>query len=83
MGTPDVDAAIAVLREAFAAGENHIDTSNFYGSQVPNQIIKRAFSSHPDELVIVTKADARRGEDAEELLRRRSYGEPSLKDESH
>jgi len=59
----DVDAAIAVLREAVAAGVNHIDTSDFYGPHVTNQIIKRALHPYPDDLVIVTKVGARRGED--------------------
>ena len=59
----DVDEAIAVLREAVAAGVNHIDTSDFYGPQVTNQIIKRALHPYPDELVIVTKVGARRGDD--------------------
>jgi aryl-alcohol dehydrogenase-like predicted oxidoreductase len=59
----DVDAAIAVLREAVAFGVNHIDTSDFYGPHVTNQIIKRALHPYPEELVIVTKVGARRGED--------------------
>src|SRR6478609_3799874 len=59
----DVDAAIAVLREAVAAGVNHIDTSDYYGPHVTNQIIKRALHPYPDNLVIVTKVGARRGED--------------------
>src|SRR5207247_10689233 len=59
----DVDAAIAVLRQAIAAGVNHIDTSDFYGPHVTNQIIKRALHPYPDGLVIVTKVGARRGED--------------------
>jgi len=59
----DVDAAIAVLREAITAGVNHIDTSDFYGPHVTNQIIKRALHPYPDGLVIVTKVGARRGED--------------------
>jgi aryl-alcohol dehydrogenase-like predicted oxidoreductase len=59
----DIDAAIAVLREAVAAGINHIDTSDFYGPHVTNQIIKRALHPYPDGLVIVTKVGARRGED--------------------
>src|SRR6266446_10523629 len=59
----DVDAAIEVLREAVAAGVNHIDTSDFYGPYVTNQIIKRALHPYPDGLVIVTKVGARRGED--------------------
>jgi pyridoxine 4-dehydrogenase len=59
----DVDAAIEVLREAVAAGVNHIDTSDYYGPHVTNQIIKRALHPYPDGLVIVTKVGARRGED--------------------
>jgi aryl-alcohol dehydrogenase-like predicted oxidoreductase len=59
----DVDGAIAVLREAVAFGVNHIDTSDFYGPHVTNQIIKQALHPYPDELVIVTKVGARRGED--------------------
>src|SRR5579864_4987732 len=59
----DIDAAIAVLREAVAAGINHIDTSDFYGPHVTNQIIKRALHPYPDGLVIVTKVGARRLED--------------------
>ena len=59
----DIDEAIAVLREAVAAGVNHIDTSDFYGPHVTNQIIKRALHPYPDELVIVTKVGARRGDD--------------------
>ena len=59
----DVDAAIAVLREAVASGVNHIDTSDFYGPHVTNQIIKKALHPYPQGLVIVTKLGARRGED--------------------
>jgi len=59
----DVDAAIAVLREAVAAGVNHIDTSDFYGPHVTNQIIKRALHPYPDGLVLVTKLGARRPPD--------------------
>jgi pyridoxine 4-dehydrogenase len=59
----DTDAAIAVLRTAVEAGLNHIDTSDFYGPHVTNQIIKRALHPYPDGLVIVTKVGARRGED--------------------
>jgi pyridoxine 4-dehydrogenase len=59
----DGDGAIAVLREAVAAGVNHIDTSDFYGPHVTNQIIKRALHPYPDDLVIVTKVGARRAED--------------------
>lgn len=59
----DVDAAIAVLREAVETGVNHIDTSDFYGPHVTNQLIKRALYPYPDDLVIVTKLGARRGAD--------------------
>jgi pyridoxine 4-dehydrogenase len=59
----DVDGAVAVLREAVACGVNHIDTSDFYGPHVTNQIIKRALHPYSDGLVIVTKVGARRGED--------------------
>jgi pyridoxine 4-dehydrogenase len=59
----DVDVAIAVLREAVAAGVNHIDTSDYYGPHVTNQIIKKALHPYPQGLVIVTKLGARRGED--------------------
>jgi pyridoxine 4-dehydrogenase len=59
----DVDAAIAVLREAVKSGVDHIDTSDYYGPHVTNQIIKRALHPYPDGLVIVTKLGARRGED--------------------
>ena len=60
----DRAAAIAVLREAVAAGVNHIDTSDFYGPHVTNQIIREALHPYPDDLVIVTKVGARRGDDA-------------------
>jgi pyridoxine 4-dehydrogenase len=59
----DVDAAIAVLREAVASGVNHIDTADFYGPHVTNQIIRKALHPYPDDLVIVTKVSVRRGED--------------------
>ena len=59
----DVDAAIAVVREAVAAGVNHIDTSDYYGPHVTNQLIKRALHPYSDSLVIVTKLGARRGTD--------------------
>jgi aryl-alcohol dehydrogenase-like predicted oxidoreductase len=59
----DVDAAIAVLREAVAVGVNHIDTSDFYGPHVTNQIIKKALHPYPTNLGIVTKVGARRGAD--------------------
>ena len=60
----DRDAALAVLREAVASGINHIDTSDFYGPHVTNQIIREALHPYPDDLVIVTKVGAVRGEDA-------------------
>jgi len=59
----DVDGAIAVLKEAVASGVNHIDTSDYYGPYVTNQLIKRALYPYPDDLVIVTKVGARRGDD--------------------
>ena len=59
----DVDAAIAVLREAVESGVNHIDTSDYYGPHVTNQLIRRALHPYPEELVIVTKLGARRGTD--------------------
>jgi pyridoxine 4-dehydrogenase len=57
----DRDAAVAVLREAVAHGVNHIDTSDFYGPHVTNQLIREALHPYPDDLVIVTKIGARRG----------------------
>jgi pyridoxine 4-dehydrogenase len=59
----DVDRAVAVLREAVDSGVNHIDTSDFYGPHVTNQIIKQALYPYPDGLVIVSKVGARRGAD--------------------
>ena len=59
----DLEAAIAVLREAIATGVNHIDTSDYYGPHVTNQIIKQALHPYPQNLVIVTKVGARRGAD--------------------
>jgi pyridoxine 4-dehydrogenase len=59
----DRAGAIAVLREAVARGVNHIDTSDFYGPHVTNQLIREALHPYPDDLVIVTKIGARRGED--------------------
>jgi pyridoxine 4-dehydrogenase len=59
----DPDAAVRVLREAIEAGVNHIDTSDFYGPHVTNQMIKRALHPYPKGLVIVTKVGARRGLD--------------------
>ena len=60
----DRNAAIAVLREAVNSGVNHIDTSDYYGPHVTNQIIKQALHPYPSDLVIVTKLGAVRGQDA-------------------
>jgi len=59
----DIEGAIAVLREAVTSGVNHIDTSDFYGPHITNQLIRRALHPYPEDLVIVTKVSARRGED--------------------
>ena len=64
----DRDAALAVLRAAVAAGVDHIDTSDFYGPHVTNQLIREALSPYPDDLVIVTKIGARRGADGSWLI---------------
>src|SRR5262249_25859553 len=60
----DPDEAIAVLREAVESGVDHIDTSDFYGPHVTNRVIKQAPHPYPEDLVIVTKLGAVRGEDA-------------------
>ena len=60
----DRAGAIAVLREAVASGVNHIDTSDYYGPHVTNELIREALHPYPDDLVIVTKIGARRGDDA-------------------
>jgi pyridoxine 4-dehydrogenase len=60
---PDVDGAIALVREVVASGVNHIDTSDFYGPHVTNQIIRKALHPYPADLVIVTKVSSRRGAD--------------------
>jgi pyridoxine 4-dehydrogenase len=60
---PDVNEAIAVLREAVESGVNHIDTSDYYGPHVTNQIIKQALHPYPGGLVIVTKLGSRRDAD--------------------
>ena len=60
----DRAAAIAVLREAVESGVNHIDTSDFYGPHITNQLIREALHPYRDDLVIVTKVGARRGADA-------------------
>jgi pyridoxine 4-dehydrogenase len=57
------DAALAVLREAVASGVNHIDTSDFYGPHITNQIIREALAPYPNDLLICTKISARRGAD--------------------
>jgi aryl-alcohol dehydrogenase-like predicted oxidoreductase len=59
----DPEQALAVLREAIASGVDHIDTSDFYGPHVTNQLIRQALHPYPDGLIIVTKVGARRGED--------------------
>jgi len=59
----DHDAALAVLREAVESGVNHIDTADFYGPHITNRIIREALHPYRDDLVIVTKLSARRGED--------------------
>ncbi len=63
----DRDAALAVLREAVASGVNHIDTSDYYGPHITNQLIREALHPYPDDLVIVTKIGARRGNDGSVL----------------
>src|SRR5271155_993514 len=69
----DPDAAVGVLREAVSAGVNHIDTSDFYGPHVTNQIIRKALHPYPAGLVIVTKLGARRPADGSR--------QPSISDE--
>ncbi len=71
----DRDAALTVLREAVAAGVNHIDTSDYYGPHVTNQLIREALAPYPNDLVIVTKIGARRGDDASWLP---AYGADEL-----
>ncbi|MES5047813.1 aldo/keto reductase family oxidoreductase [Rhizobium nepotum] len=60
----DRNEAVAVLREALDSGVNHIDTSDFYGPHITNQIIREALHPYPDDLLIVTKIGATRGADA-------------------
>ena len=60
----DREAALAVLREAVQSGVNHIDTSDFYGPHITNQIIREALHPYADDLVVVTKIGAVRGADA-------------------
>jgi pyridoxine 4-dehydrogenase len=59
----DVDGAIALLREAVASGVNHIDTSDFYGPHITNQLIRKALHPYPADLVLVTKIGFLRGDD--------------------
>jgi aryl-alcohol dehydrogenase-like predicted oxidoreductase len=59
----DRQGALAVLREAVASGVDHIDTSDFYGPHITNQLLREALHPYPDNLVIVTKISARRGAD--------------------
>ena len=59
----DRKMAVAVLREAVSSGVNHIDTSDYYGPHITNQLIREALHPYPDDLVIVTKIGARRGAD--------------------
>src|SRR3984885_10314081 len=81
-GAPrDIPGAIAVLREAVASGVNHIDTSDFYGPHVTNQIIKQALHPYPDNLVIVTKVGGRRGADALQGVNLRLGGFAAPEDE--
>ena len=70
----DRPAALAVLREALAAGVNHIDTSDFYGPHVTNQIIKEGLHPYPKNLTIVTKVGARRGDDGSWIMDRTPAG---------
>jgi aryl-alcohol dehydrogenase-like predicted oxidoreductase len=71
----DKAAALAVLREAAAAGVNHIDTSDFYGPHVTNQLIREALAPYGEDLSIVTKIGARRGADGSWLP---AYGDREL-----
>jgi pyridoxine 4-dehydrogenase len=59
----DRDAALAVLRKAVASGVDHIDTSDYYGPHITNQLIRQALHPYPEGLVIVTKVGAKRGND--------------------
>jgi pyridoxine 4-dehydrogenase len=66
----DRPEGIAVLREAVAAGVNHIDTSDFYGPHVTNQVINEALHPYPKDLILVTKVGARRSDDGSWILDR-------------
>ena len=76
----DAEAARAVLREAVELGVNHIDTSDFYGPHVTNQLIREALHPYRDDLVIVTKIGARRGPDASWLP---AFSAPELEQAVH
>lgn len=76
----DHQVALAVLREAIAQGVNHIDTSDFYGPHVTNRIIREALHPYPQDLVIVTKVGARRGDDASWIM---SHSAESLVSQVH
>ena len=64
----DTNAALAVLREAVASGVNHIDTSDFYGPHITNQLIQQALHPYPNDLTLVTKVGARRGDDGSWIM---------------
>jgi pyridoxine 4-dehydrogenase len=66
----DRDEAIAVLREAVALGIRHIDTADYYGPEVSNELIREALYPYPEDLRIVTKVGAVRGDDASWIMRR-------------
>lgn len=66
----DRDEAIAVLREAVESGVDHIDTADFYGPHIVNELIKEALYPYPENLHIVTKVGARRGDDGSWIFRR-------------
>src|ERR1700712_217095 len=76
----DRAAAVAVLRAAVEAGVNHIDTSDFYGPHITNQIIREALHPYRDGLVIVTKVGARRGDDGSWI---QEHGQQFLIDSVH
>jgi aryl-alcohol dehydrogenase-like predicted oxidoreductase len=76
----DADAARAVLREAVELGVNHIDTSDYYGPHITNQLIREALHPYRDDLVIVTKVGARRGDDASWLP---AFSAPELEQAVH
>ena len=64
----DPAECLAVLREAVASGVNHIDTSDFYGPEVTNKLIREALAPYPEGLILVTKVGARRGSDASWIM---------------